>query len=523
MRVTWEEPGWERPGSAGGPVPASGLGLHGGAVVGEGAALLIDAGSSLAEGARLRPEARRSPAGGRVTYLALTHPHFDHVFGAAAFAGVEVFGAVGLDAVFGTDATQLAGGRRTQRSRPRRGGRGGGRCWSPRSTAFRRVDARTGRRRQVLLANVGPGHTGHDLVVLVPRRRAAARRSVFCGDLVEESGEPQAGPDAVPSRWPAALDRLLALGRRGRAVRTRPRRGGGRGVRPGPTGRAGGAFRRVVMTVGRTAAASPIVIRMRQYSPDLTPPWKKPKPVPEVPADPGLVVEEPGTGFCGAVIRCEAGDGHAGGPLRQAPGVPAGAARLPAGGQGGDAGAPVVLALPVRPTRTASGSVAVPGARARVARAGRIYVEGRHDAELVEKVWGDDLRIEGVVVEYLEGVDDLPVDRRRSSPRARTRAWACWWTTWSRARRSRASRESVTSEHALVVGHPYIDIWEAVKPSSVGIPAWPRVPRGQDWKTGVCRALGWPENTGAAWQRDPRRGCAPTGTWSRSCWAGWRN
>ncbi len=60
--------------------------------------------------------------------------------------------------------------------------------------------------------------------------------------------------------------------------------------------------------------------------------------------------------------------------------------------------------------------------------------------------------------------------------------------------------ESVTSEHALVVGHPYIDIWEAVKPSSLGIDAWPRVPRGQDWKTGVCRALGWPENTGAAWQ-----------------------
>ena len=61
----------------------------------------------------------------------------------------------------------------------------------------------------------------------------------------------------------------------------------------------------------------------------------------------------------------------------------------------------------------------------------------------------------------------------------------------------------MTSEHALVVGHPYIDIWEAVKPSSVGIEAWPRVPHGQDWKTGVCRALGWPENTGAVWQAHP--------------------
>jgi hypothetical protein len=30
-----------------------------------------------------------------------------------------------------------------------------------------------------------------------------------------------------------------------------------------------------------------------------------------------------------------------------------------------------------------------------VARASRIYVEGKHDAELVEKIWGDDLRAIG--------------------------------------------------------------------------------------------------------------------------------
>lgn len=64
----------------------------------------------------------------------------------------------------------------------------------------------------MLLANVGPGHTGHDLAVLVPGTAHGRPGVVFCGDLVEESGEPQAGPDAVPSRWPAALDRLLELG-----------------------------------------------------------------------------------------------------------------------------------------------------------------------------------------------------------------------------------------------------------------------------------------------------------------------
>ncbi len=70
------------------------------------------------------------------------------------------------------------------------------------------------------------------------------------------------------------------------------------------------------------------------------------------------------------------------------------------------------------PTRTASGSVAVQGVKARVARASRIFVEGRHDAELVEKVWGDDLRIEGVVVEYLDGVDDLGEKLRDFRPGA---------------------------------------------------------------------------------------------------------
>jgi hypothetical protein len=48
----------------------------------------------------------------------------------------------------------------------------------------------------------------------------------------------------------------------------------------------------------------------------------------------------------------------------------------------------------------------------------------------------------------------------------------------------------VTSPHVLITGHPYIDIWQAVKPASVGIAAWPDVPRGQPWKDGVCRALG---------------------------------
>ncbi|MBT2488974.1 DUF3097 domain-containing protein [Streptomyces sp. ISL-96] len=244
-------------------------------------------------------------------------------------------------------------------------------------------------------------------------------------------------------------------------------------------------------------------MRSRQYGPDLTPPWKKPVPVPEVPAETDLVVEEVGTGFCGAVIRCEK---TAQGPTvtledrfgkhRVFPMEPRG---FLLEGRVVTLVRPPSAATP-RPTRTASGSVAVPGARARVARAGRIYVEGRHDAELVERVWGDDLRIEGVVVEYLEGIDDLPAIVADFAPAPDARLGVLVDHLVPGSKESRIAGQ-VSDANVLVVGHPYIDVWEAVKPSAVGISAWPRVPRGQDWKTGVCGALGWPGNTGAAWQR----------------------
>lgn len=207
MTVTWEELGWERVAAGVGRCRLPGWDCTAGLVVGPAAVLVIDAGSSLAEGARLRYAAQEL-AGRRVTHLALTHPHFDHVFGAAAFAGAEVFGAVGLDAV-------LARGRAELHTDALRNGLDAAAADEAVETLVRphhhvsgewTLDLGDG--RQALLANVGPGHTAHDLAVLVP----GDPEVVFCGDLVEESGEPQAGPDAVPAHWPAALDRLLGLG-----------------------------------------------------------------------------------------------------------------------------------------------------------------------------------------------------------------------------------------------------------------------------------------------------------------------
>lgn len=231
--------------------------------------------------------------------------------------------------------------------------------------------------------------------------------------------------------------------------------------------------------------------------------------VPRVPAEPGLVVEDSAGRFCGAVVGYEKGavvleDRH--GKRRVFPLSPAAflldgkLVTLVPPASSGPSGPSAPSASGAGQRRTASGSIAAPVSRARVARASRIYVEGKHDAELVEKVWGDDLRDVGVVVEYLEGIDDLPaiVASFGPGPGARLGVLVDHLVTGSKETRIAAQ---VTSPHVLVVGHPFIDIWAAVRPASLGISAWPDVPRGQPWKEGVLRALGWPDDTPGAWRR----------------------
>jgi hypothetical protein len=220
--------------------------------------------------------------------------------------------------------------------------------------------------------------------------------------------------------------------------------------------------------------------------------------VPKVEAERGLVVEDSEGRFCGAVVGYEKGavtleDRH--GKRRVFPLNP-GAFLLE--------GKPVTLVPPApvvaAPARTASGSVAAPVSRARVARASRIYVEGKHDAELVEKIWGDDLRDVGVVVEYLEGIDDLPAIVADFSPTPGRRLGVLVDHLVAGSKETRIVA-GVRSPDVLVVGHPYIDIWAAVRPASVGIAAWPDVPRGQPWKEGILHAIGWPPDVPTAWKR----------------------
>lgn len=236
--------------------------------------------------------------------------------------------------------------------------------------------------------------------------------------------------------------------------------------------------------------------------------------LPEVPVERGMVLEDVQSGWVGAVTRVEKSGGmHVvaledrrgksrsfklgfgflleGRPIRLMPPAPSAGARAPGAGL------------------TASGSVRATGRRAQVAKASRIWVEGKHDAELVEKVWGDDLRVEGIVVEPLHGIDDLAAAVAEFRPGPGRRLGVLVDHLVPDSKESRIANAVMSSPGAagnvLIVGHPYVDVWQAIRPSVLGIEQWPVVPRGQDWKTGILAAFGWPhetkEDVGLGWQK----------------------
>src|SRR5580700_9603309 len=252
-------------------------------------------------------------------------------------------------------------------------------------------------------------------------------------------------------------------------------------------------------------------MRSRDYGRDvLAPENRKPRPgqgpVPQVEAERDLVVEDFEGRFCGAVVAVEPGSVTLEDRFGKRRVFPLPGPFLLDGKR-------VTLVRPApKPQpegaigrRTASGSVAAPAQRAKVAKASRIYVEGKHDAELVEKIWGDDLRDVGVVVEYLEGVDDLPAIAKDFQPGPGRRLGVLVDHLVDGSKESRIAAAAGRDQHILVVGHPYIDVWAAVKPARLGLEAWPDVPPGEPWKEGVLRRIGWPASTpqdvAAAWRR----------------------
>jgi hypothetical protein len=239
---------------------------------------------------------------------------------------------------------------------------------------------------------------------------------------------------------------------------------------------------------------------------DLDGPRRRPRSYPTVEGSRGLEVVHRATGVEGTVVGFE----HGGVAIRDRR---SGAKRLvrldPGGFRVGDRSVTLVPPQPPRATRgslppgrtgrTASGSTAVRDRRARVARAGRILVEGVHDAELVEKVWGDDLRVEGVVVERLDGMDDLAAVVADFGPGPGRRLGVLLDHLVEGTKEARAAA-AVRHPHVLVTGTPYVDVWQAVRPRAVGIDAWPVIPRGRPWKEGVIAALGVRATPGKFWR-----------------------
>ena len=208
---------------------------------------------------------------------------------------------------------------------------------------------------------------------------------------------------------------------------------------------------------------------------------------PNVPADIGRDVVHQATGLVGAIVewsdaavvlRDDSGRDHR---FRNTPGS------FLVGGRPITLVRPTPIAGRVSPP-TASGSIATPQAPARVARASRILVEGVHDAELIEKVWGDDLRSEGIVVEPMDGADDVASIVRAFGPREGRRLGILLDHL---VEGTKESRLAATIDHpeVLVRGHRFVDVWAAVDPRVVGLDAWPDIPRETSWKDGICLAV----------------------------------
>jgi glyoxylase-like metal-dependent hydrolase (beta-lactamase superfamily II) len=176
-----------------------------GLVWGSGGVLLIDTGTTLEDAQRIDDDVYELTQRD-VSHIVLTHNHFDHVLGSPAFAGAEIYAAPEVaetitrrtahlrDDAIRYGAAPGAIDRAVEALRP-----------PDHQTLEAAIDLGD---RTAFVSHPGRGHTNHDLIVVVPDHRTV----VFCGDLVEESGDPAVGGDSHPAAWPATLDRVVDAG-----------------------------------------------------------------------------------------------------------------------------------------------------------------------------------------------------------------------------------------------------------------------------------------------------------------------
>ena len=166
-----------------------------GLVVGTEGSLLVDTGSSPAQG-RTIWDSVAMVTDRPLVAVAVTHWHFDHAFGLAAFADLV------------TVAHESVPGRLRSPEAAAEAGRLGIAAEALGRPSRELVVATAfdlGSRR-VEVAHLGRGHTDGDLVVVVPDADV-----VFAGDLIESAGPPSFGQDAVSDEWAGTLDGLVGL------------------------------------------------------------------------------------------------------------------------------------------------------------------------------------------------------------------------------------------------------------------------------------------------------------------------
>lgn len=227
----------------------------------------------------------------------------------------------------------------------------------------------------------------------------------------------------------------------------------------------------------------------------------------DVEVEVGMVIEDPSSGFVGEVMKV----GKVAGQWQMELEDSRMHRRQFPLGRGFWLEGQAVNLLPPRPKKrastrkiTASGSFHVEH-EARIAQASRIWVEGKHDAELISKIWGSDLAYEGIMIEELFGADNLAQILAVFGPSNSKRAGIMLDHMVEGSKEARIAAEVSRMEGVLVLGHPYVDIWQAIKPAVVGLKQWPYVPRGEDIKAGTLKRMGWPyqskEDIGLGWKR----------------------
>lgn len=166
-----------------------------GLIVGRERCLVVDTGSSPAQGAAVRASVA-SVTDRPLAGVVVTHGHYDHFFGLAAFDDLETIGHESLAVRLTTPETARIA----------------------RDLGFDPAELRPPRRsfvvaagvdlgdRWVEIVHIGAGHTEGDVLVVV-----ADADLLFVGDLVESAGAPWFGDDSRPNDWATTLDSVIGL------------------------------------------------------------------------------------------------------------------------------------------------------------------------------------------------------------------------------------------------------------------------------------------------------------------------